>query len=90
MTEQTENKGVDLARSLQEMFSFTKTSNESINENLKAFSSTAHLLSQMIVKTETRIAEGTEAIKYLDLAFTYYRMGQERKLLKEEKQEEKS
>ena len=78
----------ELNDSLRTMFSFQKTGDEKKDEALHAFGSTAHLLTQMIVRTGTRPQEGTEAIRYLGLAFMLYRMGQERKPAEEPKEEE--
>jgi hypothetical protein len=69
----------ELNENLRTMFSFPKTSNEKADEAIHAFASTAHLLANMVIRTGTRVQEGSEAIKYLDLAFTYFRIGQERK-----------
>lgn len=70
------------------MFSFPKTGNEKTDESLHAFASTAHVLAQLIVRSGTRPQEGTEAIRYLGLAFMLYRIGQERKPAEEPKEEE--
>ena len=78
----------ELNENLKIMFSFPKSGNEKLDETLHAFASTAHLLSQMVVRSGTRPNEGTEAIRYLGLAFMLYRMGQERKPAEEPKEEE--
>ena len=88
MSEENKNEGAELANSIAEMFTFTKTNNEKLNDNLKAFSSMAYLLAQMVVKTESRKAEGSESIRYLELAFLYYKESQIRKPIEE--REEKS
>lgn len=76
----------ELNENLKILFSFPKSGNEKLDETLHAFASTAHLLSQMVVRSGTRPNEGTEAIRYLGLAFTMFRMGHERKPV--EKQDE--
>lgn len=78
----------ELNENLKTMFTFPKSENEKRDEALHAFASTAHLLCQMIVRTGTRPQEGTEAIRYLGLAFMLYRVGQERKPAEEPKEEE--
>ena len=78
----------ELNENLRMMFSFPKTGNEKTDESLHAFASTAHVLAQLIVRSGTRPQEGTEAIRYLGLAFMLYRIGQERKPAEEPKEEE--
>jgi hypothetical protein len=80
----------ELNENLRTMFSFPKTSNEKADEAIHAFASTAHLLANMVIRTGTRVQEGSEAIKYLDLAFTYFRIGQERKKQSEEDEKKES
>jgi hypothetical protein len=81
------NPANELNESLKTIFSFPTTNNEKTDEAIHAFASTAHLLSQMIIRTGARYQEGSEAIKHLSLAFMHYRIGMERRPPDEGKQE---
>jgi hypothetical protein len=81
------NPANELNESLKTIFSFPTTNNEKTDEAIHAFASTANLLAQMVVRTGARYQEGSEAIKYLGLAFLHYRIGMERRPPDEKKEE---
>ena len=77
----------ELTESLKTLFSFPTTNDAKKDEAIHAFASTANLLANMIVRTGARYQEGSEAIKYLSLAFMHYRVGMERRPPDENKEE---
>jgi hypothetical protein len=81
------NPKQQLEESLKTMFSFAKSLDDKHDEAIHAFSSTAHLLANLVIRSGARYQEGSEAIRYLGLAFLLYRTGMERRPPDEGKQE---
>ena len=77
MSEQTQQN--ETSKTILEAFSFIKCEDEKLNERVHAMGSLLHTASMMVVRSESRKGEGFEAIKYLELAFLYYKESQFRK-----------
>ena len=89
MSEQTQQN--ETSKAVLEAFTFIKSGDETLNERVHAMASLLHTASMMVVRSESRKGEGFEAIKYLELAFLYYKESQFRKRFdKEEEKEEPS
>jgi hypothetical protein len=81
----------ETSKAILEAFSFIKCEDEKLNERVHAMASLLHTASMMVIKSESRKGEGFECIKYLELAFLFYRESQFRKRFdKEEEKEEPS
>ena len=89
MSEPTQQN--ETSKAVLEAFTFIKSGDETLNERVHAMASLLHTASMMVVRSESRKGEGFEAIKYLELAFLYYKESQFRKRFdKEEEKEEPS
>jgi hypothetical protein len=88
MSEQTPQN--ETSKTILEAFSFIKCEDEKLNERVHAMASLLHTASMMVVRSESRKGEGFEAIKYLELAFLYYKESQFRKRFDTEEKEEVS
>jgi hypothetical protein len=86
MSEQTPQN--ETSKTIMEAFSFIKCEDEKLNERVHAMASLLHTASMMVVRSESRKGEGFEAIKYLELAFLYYKESQFRKRFDKEEEEE--
>lgn len=87
MSEQTQQN--ETSKAILEAFSFIKCEDEKLNERVHAMASLLHTASMMVVRSESRKGEGFEAIRYLEMAFLYYKESQFRKRFdKEEEKEE--
>jgi hypothetical protein len=86
MSEQTPQN--ETSKTILEAFSFIKCEDEKLNERVHAMASLLHTAAMMVVRSESRKGEGFEAIKYLELAFLYYKESQFRKRF--DKQEEEA
>lgn len=89
MSEQTPQN--ETSKTILEAFSFIKCEDEKLNERVHAMASLLHTAAMMVIRSESRKGEGFEAIKYMELAFLFYRESQFRKRFdKEEEKEEPS
>jgi hypothetical protein len=86
MSEQTQQN--ETSKTILEAFSFIKCEDEKLNERVHAMASLLHTAAMMVVRSESRKGEGFEAIKYLEIAFLYYKESQFRKRF--DKQEEEA
>jgi hypothetical protein len=87
MSEPTQQN--ETSKAILEAFSFIKCEDEKLNERVHAMASLLHTASMMVVRSESRKGEGFEAIRYLEMAFLYYKESQFRKRFdKEEEKEE--
>jgi hypothetical protein len=87
MSEPTQQS--ETSKAILEAFSFIKCEDEKLNERVHAMASLLHTASMMVVRSESRKGEGFEAIRYLEMAFLYYKESQFRKRFdKEEEKEE--
>jgi hypothetical protein len=84
MSEQ--NQQNETSKTILEAFSFHKCDDETLNERVHAMASLLHTAAMMVIKSESRKGEGFEAIRYMEMAFLYYRESQFRKRF--DKQEE--
>ena len=78
----------ETSKTILESFSFIKCEDEKLNERVHARGSLLHTASMMVVRSESRKGEGFEAIKYLELAFLYYKESQFRKRFDKQEEEE--
>ena len=86
MSEQTPQN--ETSKTILEAFSFIKCEDEKLNERVHAMASLLHTASMMVVRSESRKGEGFEAIKYLELAFLYYKESQFRKRFDTQEEEQ--
>ncbi len=86
MSEPTQQN--ETSKAILEAFSFIKCEDEKLNERVHAMASLLHTAAMMVVRSESRKGEGFEAIKYLEIAFLYYKESQFRKRF--DKQEEEA
>jgi len=86
MSEPTQQN--ETSKTILEAFSFIKCEDETLNERVHAMGSLLHTAAMMVVRSESRKGEGFEAIKYLELAFLYYRESQFRKRFDKQEEEE--
>jgi len=84
MSEQTPQN--ETSKTILEAFSFHKCDDEKLNERVHAMASLLHTAAMMVIKSESRKGEGFEAIRYMEMAFLFYRESQFRKRF--DKQEE--
>jgi len=85
MSEQTPQN--ETSKTILEAFSFIKCEDEKLNERVHAMASLLHTAAMMVVRSESRKGEGFEAIKYLEIAFLYYKESQFRKRFDKEEEE---
>ena len=86
MSEQTPQN--ETSKTILEAFSFIKCEDEKLNERVHAMASLLHTACMMVIRSESRKGEGFEAIKYLELAFLYYKESQFRKRFDTKEEEE--
>ena len=86
MSEQTPQN--ETSKTILEAFSFIKCEDEKLNERVHAMASLLHTAAMMVVRSESRKGEGFEAIRYLEMAFLYYKESQFRKRFDKEEEEE--
>ena len=88
MSEPTQQN--ETSKTILEAFSFIKCEDEKLNERVHAFASLLHTAAMMVIRSESRKGEGFECIKYLELAFLYYKESQFRKRFDTEEKEEET
>jgi len=86
MSEPTQQN--ETSKTILEAFSFHKCDDETLNERVHAMASLLHTAAMMVIKSESRKGEGFEAIRYMEMAFLFYRESQFRKRFDKQEEEE--